>query len=65
MFRRRGYAFVSLAQALADPAYSTPEHFVGRGGFSWMHRWSMARGMADRGEPEAPAWVMRGFAALQ
>lgn len=65
MFRRRGYAFVPLSQALADPAYATPESFVGKGGFSWMHRWSMAKGMPNSGEPEAPEWVTRGFAALR
>ncbi len=57
MFRSRGYAFVSLDEALADPAYLLPDEYAGRGGFSWIHRWSMTKKMKPRGEPEPPAWV--------
>jgi len=57
MFRRRGYAFVSLDEALADSAYALPDGYVGRGGFSWIHRWSRTKGMAPKGEPDPPAWV--------
>ena len=57
MFRRRGYDFVTLETALADAAYRLPEEYVGRGGFSWIHRWSMTKGMRNRGEPDPPAWV--------
>ncbi len=62
MLRRRGYAFVSLDHALAHDAYSLPERYVGRGGFSWIHRWSRTKGMPSKSEPEPPAWV---GAALQ
>jgi peptidoglycan/xylan/chitin deacetylase (PgdA/CDA1 family) len=61
MFRRRGYAFVSLDAALADPVYQSAEDYVGRGGFSWIHRWSKTKGMAPKGEPEPPAWVTSAF----
>jgi peptidoglycan-N-acetylglucosamine deacetylase len=57
MFRRRGYAFVSLDQALADDAYRLTDDYVGRGGFSWIHRWSKTKGMPGKGEPEPPKWV--------
>jgi peptidoglycan-N-acetylglucosamine deacetylase len=57
MFRRRGYAFVSLDRALRDEAYRMPEDFVGTGGFSWIHRWSKAKGLPNRGEPDEPAWL--------
>jgi peptidoglycan/xylan/chitin deacetylase (PgdA/CDA1 family) len=57
MFRTRGYTFVSLEEALKDDAYRLPEEYVGRGGFSWIHRWSKTKGMAPKGEPEPPAWV--------
>jgi len=63
MFRRRGYTFVSLDQALADEAYRLPEEYVGRGGFSWIHRWSKTKGMASKGEPDPPAWVREATAA--
>lgn len=62
MFTRRGYRFVTLDQALADPAYRLPENYVGGGGFSWIHRWSRAKGMPNKGEPEPPPWVRDGFA---
>lgn len=65
MFRRRGYTFVTLTQALKDPAYQLPETYVGRGGFSWIHRWSMSKGMAAKGEPDPPEWVEKGYAAAQ
>jgi peptidoglycan/xylan/chitin deacetylase (PgdA/CDA1 family) len=57
MFRRRGYAFVSLDRALQDEVYRLPENYVGRGGFSWIHRWSRAKGMPNAGEPDEPEWV--------
>ena len=57
MFRRRGYSFVPLGEALADPVYSLPDEVAVRGGWSWIHRWSKTKGMAPKGEPEAPQWV--------
>jgi hypothetical protein len=62
MFRRRGYTFVTLSKALEDPAYQLPEKYVGRGGFSWIHRWSMSKGMAAKGEPDPPEWVGKAYA---
>ena len=62
MFRRRGYSFVSLEQALADEAYRLPEEYVGPNGFSWIHRWSMTKGMTPRGEPDPPKWVEEAWA---
>lgn len=61
MFRQRGYRFVTLEEALRDPAYQLRDDYVGRNGFSWIHRWSRAKGMPNKGEPDPPAWVMKGF----
>jgi hypothetical protein len=61
MFKRRGYKFVSLSEALRDEAYRQPEDYAGTGGFSWIHRWSMSKGMAKKGEPDEPAWVRKVF----
>jgi peptidoglycan/xylan/chitin deacetylase (PgdA/CDA1 family) len=61
MFRRRGYDFVTLETALADAVYGVPEEYVGRGGFSWIHRWSMTKGMRNKGEPDPPAWVTSAY----
>jgi peptidoglycan/xylan/chitin deacetylase (PgdA/CDA1 family) len=63
MFRRRGYTFVSLREALTDDAYRLPEEYAGPGGFSWIHRWSITKGMAPKGEPEPPHWVEEAWAA--
>jgi len=61
MFRRRGYRFVSLGEALNDDAYRLPENYVGPGGFSWIHRWSITKGIPNKGEPEEPEWVRKAF----
>ena len=64
MFRRRGYTFVSLEQALADPAYRLEDGYAGRNGFSWIHRWSRTKGMKPKGEPDPPVVGQRVVAAL-
>lgn len=65
MLRRRGYGFVSLEVALRDPAYSLPNEYAGTGGFSWIHRWSMTKGMPNAGEPNEPAWLVQAFEKLR
>jgi peptidoglycan-N-acetylglucosamine deacetylase len=61
MFRRRGYRFIALGEALQDGTYRLPETYVGPGGFSWIHRWSMSKGMPNKGEPDEPEWVRKAF----
>jgi len=57
----RGYRWITLDEALEDPAYSLPiEGFTGRGGITWLHRWAITAGVdrsVFRGEPEPPEWV--------
>ena len=62
MFRRRGYAFISLDQALADSAYAQPDGYVGSDGLSWIHRWAVTRKMATKREPDPPPWVLEASA---
>lgn len=60
VMRRRGYRFVSLEEALRDPAYERSDGYVGPAGITWLHRWAIADGMDRsifRGEPEVPAYV--------
>jgi peptidoglycan/xylan/chitin deacetylase (PgdA/CDA1 family) len=64
MFRRRGYRFIALGEALKDGAYRLPENYVGPGGFSWIHRWSMTKGMPNKGEPDEPGWVRKAVDVL-
>ncbi|MEE8524760.1 MAG: polysaccharide deacetylase, partial [Thermoanaerobaculia bacterium] len=56
----RGYRFVDLDTALADPAYASPDRYIGPGGITWLHRWALTREV-DRsifsGEPATPEWV--------
>jgi peptidoglycan/xylan/chitin deacetylase (PgdA/CDA1 family) len=63
----RGYKFVSLDQAMADPAYATPDHYVGNTGISWLLRWRIALGKTVNFEqgPEAPAWANKIFEQLR
>ncbi len=64
LMRRRGYEFVPLDQALADPAYRLPNYYAGPGGFSWIHRWSLSMGMKSKAEPNEPAWITEEYRKL-
>ncbi len=57
MFRRRGYQFVSLDDALRHKAYRSRDEYVGKMGISWLHRWGLAKGLPIEWEPEPPALV--------
>ena len=56
MLRRRGYKFVTLEEALRDPAYAEPDALY-KNGVSWIHRWRAAKGMPQKWEPDAPKFV--------
>ncbi len=64
---RRGYKFVSLDQAMSDPAYATPDNYVGATGISWLLRWRLAFGQKPNFEqgPEPPAWANKIFDQLR
>lgn len=60
MYRRRGYAFISMEQALEDPAYASEDTYTGPAGITWIHRWALTqgkRGAFFAGEPTVPEWV--------
>ena len=42
MLKRHGLRGVTLDEAMADPAYKTPDPYVGADGVDWMERWSDA-----------------------
>jgi len=59
--RRRGYATITLDEAMRDPAYARPDGYEGRYGPSWLHRWAMAENKPKAfyaGEPTVPKWVL-------
>lgn len=61
-YAKRGYRFVSLDHALRDPAYASPDRYVGDAGITWLHRWAITqgrRGAVFAGEPAVPKWVER------
>jgi peptidoglycan/xylan/chitin deacetylase (PgdA/CDA1 family) len=59
LFEERGYRFITLAEAQADPAFRTPDTFVSRFGPMWGYRWAQLLGVRVDGskEQEPPAWV--------
>jgi peptidoglycan-N-acetylglucosamine deacetylase len=68
MLRRlaaRGYRFVTLDEAMSDPAYQTKDTYVGKYGPTWLWRWMESKGVDSKGmkvsgkdDPEPPKWVM-------
>jgi hypothetical protein len=59
--KNRGYAFISLEEALKDPAYALPDGYFGRAGISWLHRWCFALGgkhLLLPGEERCPPWLL-------
>jgi len=68
MTRARGYAFVTLDEALVDTAYSAADRYAGPAGTSWLFRWdatqaqeSGARKVDWRTEPAVQSWVQELF----
>ena len=57
--RSRGYSFVSLEEALEDPAYQLEDGYIGPYGPSWLHRWALGMGGENRvrDEPKPPEFV--------
>ncbi|MBK7926844.1 MAG: polysaccharide deacetylase family protein [Bryobacterales bacterium] len=60
-FRRRGYRFVALGEAMQDAAYRTEDHYQGTDGMVWQHRWGIALGhkSGPADEPEIPSWLVQ------
>jgi len=61
MFKRRGYRFVTLDEALKDDAYRLPDTYVGPAGISWLHRWAREKGREFilPNEPKVPEFVLK------
>jgi len=64
MMKRRGYTFVSLGRALADPAYRLPDAQVKKG-LSWIHRWMIAKGQEYKPEPLEPEFITKMYEAAR
>lgn len=60
----RGYRFVTLESALADPAYALPDDYVGNWGISWLHHWELAAGKKRSPSPDPPGWIQQAYDGL-
>lgn len=56
----RGYSFITLEDALTDPAYKLPEAQSTRG-LSWLHRWMLAKDIEPSEQPEPTQEIMNLF----
>jgi peptidoglycan/xylan/chitin deacetylase (PgdA/CDA1 family) len=59
--RKRGYTFISLDEAMRDPAYQRPDTFAGPGG-SWLSRSATVMGTqltpeTSAARPVVPKWI--------
>ncbi len=59
MIARRGYSFVTMAEAQSDEAYKLPENYIGNSGISWFERWTIAKNGRLRPEPKVDDSVER------
>ena len=60
LLQSRGYRFVSLSEALKDPAYGSRDEYAGPAGITWLHRWALTQGTGGStfsGEPTVPGWI--------
>ncbi len=64
MLQSRGYHFVTLAEALQDPAYQTPDDYLGSDGFSCILRWAQAEKMLMAPRPAEPAMIRNLYAQI-
>jgi peptidoglycan/xylan/chitin deacetylase (PgdA/CDA1 family) len=58
VLRKRGYRFITLQDALGDPAYALPDTYVGEEGTGWLEHWAITQGKIPQGAPVFPQWVI-------
>lgn len=62
MYKRNNYEFISINEALKDPAYLTEVTVFKKWGISWLDRWALSRGMKRdffKDDPVTPAFIMK------
>ncbi|MBL6449298.1 polysaccharide deacetylase family protein [Fulvivirga sp. 29W222] len=65
LLKRRGYSIISMEEAMKDPVYQQKDPYVGKWGFSWMHRWNVENRIDWlRKEPEPSEKVLADFKML-
>ena len=63
MMKRRGYVFITLADALQDKAYASLNTYAGQVGLSWLDQWALSVGLTTKKDEAVPPFV-RGLAGL-
>ena len=58
ILRKHGYRFITLEDALKDPAYSLPDTYAGEEGMGWIEQWAITQGKIPQGAPVFPQWVI-------
>ena len=58
VLRRHGYRFITLEEAIGDPAYGLPNTYVGEEGMGWLEQWAITQGKIPQGAPVFPQWVL-------
>ncbi|MGN6819844.1 MAG: polysaccharide deacetylase family protein [Sphingomonas sp.] len=64
LLRRAKLRPVSLADAMRDPAYKTPDRYAGKDGLNWLERWSKSfrtKRLPERGDDDPPRWIARAY----
>jgi len=62
MYQKKGYRFISQADAIEDPAYQSKIYGQGYGpwGISWLDRWALSRGKKGtffKDDPRTPEYI--------
>jgi peptidoglycan/xylan/chitin deacetylase (PgdA/CDA1 family) len=58
MMQARGYTFISIDEAMKDPAYSRPDTHDGKVGVTWLSRWAAELGVkSDYGSTQVPEFI--------
>jgi peptidoglycan-N-acetylglucosamine deacetylase len=65
LFRKRGYRFITLEDALSDQAYGLPDTFIGEEGTGWLEHWAITLGKPPQGAPSVPQWVNERWKVLR
>lgn len=66
MMQKRGYQFISLAEALQDKAYKSEDRFIARAGISWLQRWAITQNhpatiQQFKLEPPVPEFIKQAY----
>jgi hypothetical protein len=64
VFRKRGYRFITLEDALSDSAYSLPDTYIGEEGSGWIEHWAISQGKIPQGSPVFPQAVLEKWKVL-